>query len=173
MLSSRLLGNLAQMLGYDVKVSEVHGMAQRGGSVVTYIRFGEQVCSPLVEVGEADYIIAFEKLEALRWLPYLKKGGKMIVSAQEILPMPVITGAAKYPDNSQDTLEAAGALLVDAFTIAKECGNEKAVNIVMMGILAKQLTYPKEQWVESIHQTVPQKVLDINLKAFDRGYGLV
>ena len=173
LLASKLLGKLLLNEGYDVKVSEVHGMSQRGGSVVTYVKFGDVVHSPIIDKGEADIILAFECLEAYRALPWLKKGGKMIVNNQMINPMPVITGAAEYP---ADILQKLGAVVdltaVDALALAREAGNAKAVNVVLIGELAKNTEIPYEEWVETIKTTVPAKFLDANLKAFDLGYHL-
>lgn len=173
LLASRILGNVAIGEGYDVKVSEVHGMSQRGGSVVTYVKYGEKVYSPIIDRGEADTILAFELLEAYRALPYLKKGGKMIVNSQKIDPMPVITGAAKYPEEIDKKLQAvADTTIVDALSAAKEAGNMKAVNVVLIGVLAKTTDIAYEKWIETIKTTVPPKFLEINLKAFDIGYNL-
>lgn len=172
LLASRLLGNVIQQNGYDVKVSEVHGMSQRGGSVVTYVKYGKEVYSPVIEKGEADYILAFELLEAARYLPYLKKGGKLIVNTQQIDPMPVITGAAVYPENLLDKLKATGANVidVDAFSTAMEAGNPKAVNVALIGTLAKNSQFTKEQWEQAIKETVPEKFRELNLKAFELAY---
>lgn len=173
LLASRILGNTVINEGYDVKVSEVHGMSQRGGSVVTYVKYGEKVYSPIIDRGEADIILAFEMLEAYRALPYLKKGGKMIVNAQSIDPMPVIIGAMEYPENIKEKLEDKIDLLtVDALKCAKEAGNAKAVNVVLIGVMAKLTDIPYENWVETIKTTVPPKFLDVNLKAFELGYNL-
>ncbi len=171
LLASRILGNTVIGEGYDVKVSEVHGMSQRGGSVVTYVKYGEKVWSPIIDKGEADLILAFEMLEAYRALPYLKVGGKMIANTQEMSPMPVITGAAKYPENIGEKLTAASDVtLVDALTLAKEAGNTKAVNVVLIGLMAKNTEIPYEKWVAAVRATVPPKFLEVNLKAFDLGY---
>lgn len=173
LLASRILGNVAINEGYDVKVSEVHGMSQRGGSVVTYVKYGDKVYSPIIDQGEADTILAFELLEAYRALPYLKKGGKMIVNAQQIDPMPVITGAAKYPEDIAGKLgKAVDTTVVDALSAAKKAGNIKAVNVVLIGVMAKTTDIPYEKWIETIKTTVPPKFLDINLKAFEIGYNL-
>ena len=173
LLASRILGNAVIRKGYDVKVSEVHGMSQRGGSVVTYVKFGDAVHSPIIDKGEADIILAFECLEAYRALPWLKKGGKMIVNNQMINPMPVITGAAEYP---ADVLQKLGAVVdltaVDALALAREAGNAKAVNVVLIGVMAKNTEIPYEEWIETIKTTVPPKFLEVNLKAFDLGYNL-
>ena len=173
LLASRILGNAVIRRGYEVKVSEVHGMSQRGGSVVTYVKFGDAVHSPIIDKGEADIILAFECLEAYRALPWLKKGGKMIVNDQMINPMPVITGAADYP---ADILQKLGAVVdltaVDALSLAYAAGNAKAVNVVLIGVMAKNTEIPYEEWVETIKTTVPPKFLEVNLKAFDLGYHL-
>ena len=171
LLASRILGNTVISKGYDVKVSEVHGMSQRGGSVVTYVKYGDKVFSPIIDEGEADIILAFELLEAYRALPYLKKGGKMIVNGQMIDPMPVIIGAAKYPENIEDKLKnAADTTVIDAAAMARQAGNIKAVNVVLIGLLAKSTDIPYERWIETLKNTVPAKLLDVNLKAFDMGY---
>lgn len=172
LLTSKLLGRLLVSEGYDVKVSEVHGMSQRGGSVVTYVRFGEKVYSPIVERGEADYIISFEKAEAARWLPFLKKGGKMIVNTQQIDPMPVIIGAAEYPENVIEEMIALGVDIdaIDALTPALEAGSAKAVNIVLMGRLARHFDIPREKWTAAIEQSVAPKFVEMNEKAFALGY---
>lgn len=147
-------------------------MSQRGGSVVTYVRAGEKVASPIIEKGEADLILAFEQLEAARWLPYLKKGGKLVVNTQKMDPMPVITGAAVYPEGILEKLLASDAVVtpVDALPLAVEAGSPKAVNVVLMGVLAAQMDIKKEVWLKAIEQTVPQKFIDMNLAAFDAGY---
>lgn len=168
LLASRILGNTVINEGYDVKVSEVHGMSQRGGSVITYVKYGDKVYSPIVDKGEADIILAFELLEAYRALPYLKKGGKIIVNDQKIDPMPVISGLAKYPENITQKLP--DATVVDALSLAKEAGNIKAVNVVLIGVMAKSTDIPYENWVETIKTTVPPKFLEVNLKAFELGY---
>ena len=173
LLASRILGNVAIGEGYDVKVSEVHGMSQRGGSVVTYVKYGEKVYSPIIDRGEADIILAFELLEAYRALPYLKKGGKIIVNSQTIDPMPVITGAVKYPEDISGKLSnMVETTVVDALSAAKEAGNIKAVNVVLIGVLAKSMDIPYEKWIDALKATVPAKFLDVNLKAFELGYSL-
>ena len=172
LLASRVLGKLASSLGYDVKLSEVHGMAQRGGSVVTHVRFGDKVFAPVIDKGGADIILAFEKLEALRWYGYLKKGGKMFVNTQEIPPMPVITGAQQYPADIEKKISDAvpGAVFVDALALAKEAGNAKAVNTVLIGVLAKNMDVDEQAVLDALKATVPEKFLDINLLAFEKGY---
>lgn len=173
LLASRILGNTVINEGYDVKVSEVHGMSQRGGSVVTYVKYGDKVFSPIIDRGEADIILAFEMLEAYRALPYLKKDGQIIVNTQCMDPMPVITGAAQYPEKIEEKIaQKANLKTVDALTLAKEAGTIKAVNVVLIGIMAKSTDIPYEKWVETIKTTVPGKFLDVNLKAFELGYNI-
>ncbi len=146
-------------------------MSQRGGSVVTYVKYGDKVYSPVIEKGEADAVISFELLEAARCLPYLKKGGKLITSTQQIDPMPVITGAAKYPDDLVEKLRAAGAeiVAVDALSLAEQAGTAKASNVVLMGVLAARMDYPEELWQKALEQCVPPKFLELNKKAFELG----
>jgi indolepyruvate ferredoxin oxidoreductase beta subunit len=172
LLASKLLGRLLVDEGYDVKVSEVHGMSQRGGSVVTYVRFGEKVYSPIITEGEADIIISFEKLEAARYAKYLKKDGKIIVNTQQIDPMPVIIGAAEYPEKVLDELAAKGLSLdtMDALSMASEAGSTKAVNIVLMGKAARYFDIPYERWIAAIEKTVAPKFVEMNKKAFDLGF---
>lgn len=172
LLASKLLGRLLVDEGYDVKVSEVHGMSQRGGSVVTYVRFGEKVYSPIVTDGEADIIISFEKLEAARYARFLKKGGKIVVNTQEIDPMPVIIGSATYPENILDELISKGVDVeaLDALSLAEEAGSSKAVNIVLMGRAAKQFDIPYDSWIKAIENTVAPKFIEMNKKAFELGY---
>ena len=172
LLASRLLGNLLTDEGYDVKVSEVHGMSQRGGSVVTYVRYGEKVYSPIVTEGECDFIISFEKLEAARYADCLRKGGKIIVNTQQIDPMPVITGAAAYPDGVLEDLKARGFDVdeIDALTPALEAGSAKAVNIVLMGHFAAHSGISKESWLAALEKTVPARFLEMNRKAFELGF---
>ncbi len=172
LLASKLLGKLLVDEGYDVKVSEVHGMSQRGGSVVTYVRFGDKVYSPVIEEGEADFIISFEKIEAARWVKCLKKGGKIIVNTQQIDPMPVIIGASEYPQNVLEEIKAAGVDVddIDALALAQQAGSPKAVNIVLMGKLAKSFDIPYESWIKAIEGSVAPKFVEMNKKAFELGY---
>ena len=173
LLASRILGNAVIRQGHDVKVSEVHGMSQRGGSVVTYVKYGEKVHSPIIDKGEADIILAFELLEAYRALPWLKKGGKIIINDQKINPMPVITGAASYPADILGKLrKEVDVTALDALSLAKEAGNQKAANVVLIGVMAKNTSIPYEEWVETVRTSVPAKFVDVNLKAFDLGYHL-
>lgn len=175
LLASRVLGNVALKKEYDVKVSEVHGMSQRGGSVVTYVKIGKKIFSPLIEKGEADIILAFEELEAMRWLEYLKKGGKYIINEQKINPMPVIIGKAKYPEGIVGKMkDSLGNIVsIDALDAAKKAGNIKAVNVVLLGVMARSTEIEKDVWIEAVKEVVPQKFLDINLKAFNTGYEAV
>ena len=171
LLASRLLGAALLARGCDVKVSEVHGMSQRGGSVVTYVKYGEDVASPIVDRGEADVVLAFEQLEAARWAPYLKQNGKLIMSIQRLDPMPVITGAAAYPEGITETLQAAGIdlLALDALSMARQAGSVKAVNVVLLGALAKTMDIPPEVWETCIRETVKPAFVEMNLKAFYLG----
>ena len=174
LLASKLLGHLLLGQGYDVKVSEVHGMSQRGGSVVTYVRFGEKVYSPIIDKGQADFIVSFEKLEAARYLEYLKPEGRIVVNTQEIDPMPVITGAASYPENLIGKLEEKGIAVdaMDCLALAEEAGSPKAVNIVLMGRLSKYFdNIPLEKWQAAIEECVPPKFLELNQRAFLLGRG--
>ncbi len=171
LLASRIIGNLMLSLGNDVKMSEVHGMAQRGGSVVTHVKYGQEVSSPLVEKGCADYILAFENLEALRAVHFLGDNGKMIINAQEILPMPVIVGACEYP--TKNLKDDNRVMYIDAQKEAIELGNIKTVNVILIGLLAKQMNIAtKEQWIEILKKTVKPKFVELNIKAFDIGYNL-
>ena len=172
MLASRLLGAAMVSEGFDVKVSEVHGMSQRGGSVVTYVRYGEKVDSPVINEGEADVILAFEQLEAARFLPYLKQGGAIVVNTQKIDPMPVVTGTASYPEGLLDKIQEKGIrlLALDALSLAEEAGSQKAVNVVLIGAMAKKLNSDPDIWIKAIQETVPPKFLEMNLKAFRLGY---
>lgn len=172
LLASKFLGAAAALCGKDVKVSEVHGMSQRGGSVVTCVKIGDKIASPIIDEAEADVILAFEQLEAIRWIPYLKKGGTVITNIQKINPMPVVSGAAKYPENIIEVLEKSDIELVtlDALGIAEECGSTKAVNVVLLGVLASKLTeVPQNVWQESLKNVIPAKLYDINEKAFQKG----
>ena len=174
LLASKLMGKIFIDSGYDVKVSEVHGMSQRGGSVVTYVRAGEKVYSPVIDKGEADVIISFEALESARWLPYLKKDGVIISNTAQIDPMPVIMGNAEYPEDILGKIKEKGVKVVsaDALSLATEAGSAKAVNIVLLGIAAKQLSLDKEECLAAIRATVPQKTIEVNERAFELGYGL-
>ena len=171
LLTSRILGGITVENGYDVKLSEVHGMAQRGGSVVTFVRYGDKVYEPIVEEGQADVLIAFEKLEALRYAHFLKKDGVIIVNDQKIDPMPVVTGVAKYPEGIIEHLsEKYKVISVDAQKEALELGNSRVFNVIILGVAASKMDFEKEQWIEVIKKKVPPKTIDINVKAFERGY---
>ena len=172
LLASKLLGHLLLSQGYDVKVSEVHGMSQRGGSVVTYVRYGDDVYSPVIDRGEADFIVSFELLEAARWLSYLKKDGVIVTNTQQVDPMPVIIGAAAYPEDLVEKMRAAGAKVdaLDCLRLAEEAGSAKAVNIVLLGRLSHYFDLPEEAWMKSIEANVPAKFLEMNKKAFKLGW---
>lgn len=171
LLASKTLGQVLLDAGFDVKVSEVHGMSQRGGSVVTYVRYGKKVCSPIVDKGEADFIVSFELLEAARYTEYLKSGGKIVVNTQMIDPMPVITGAAKYPKNLVQKMCDAGFDVdaLDCLSLAQEAGTPKAVNIVLMGRLSRYMDFPEDAWLKAIEKLVKPQFLDMNKKAFALG----
>ncbi|NLF34861.1 MAG: indolepyruvate oxidoreductase subunit beta [Clostridiales bacterium] len=173
LLASKLLGQLLMEKGLDVKVSEVHGMSQRGGSVVTYVRFGEKVYSPVIDKGEADAIVSFEKLEAARWLSFLKPGGRIIVNTQEIDPMPVIIGAAVYPDRLIEKMEALGVAVdaMDALSLAEQAGSSKAVNMVLMGRLSRYFEFDEQAWLDAMHAIVPSATWEVNDRAFALGRG--
>ena len=162
---------MVQKKGLDVKVAEIHGMSQRGGSVFTQVRYGENVSSPTIPYGEADILLAFEKLEALRWLPYLKEGGILLVNDQRLDPMPVITGAAEYPAAALETIKSKcqNVIVIDGLSEALQAGNIKAVNMVLLGFLSKYLDFDYDVWLEVMHETIPTKLLEVNLKAFEAG----
>ena len=172
LLASRVLGSAMLSQGVDVKVSEVHGMSQRGGSVVTYVRYGDKVYSPIIAQGEADVLLAFEALEAARYLPWLKPEGTVVVNTQQMDPMPVVTGVAEYPKDILGKVREQGVKVValDALGMAEEAGSSKAVNVVLIGAMAKKLDLPKEVWIDTIKEKVPSKFIDMNLKAFELGY---
>lgn len=171
LLASKLLGRLLLTRGYDVKVSEVHGMSQRGGSVVTYVRYGDRVYSPVIDTGEADFIVSFELLEAARWTRFLRPGGKIVTSTQQINPMPVIIGATEYPEQLTEKMQAIG-IDVDAFdalSLAEQAGSSKSVNLVLMGRLSKYFDFTEKEWLNAIEKSVPPKFLELNKKAFALG----
>ena len=171
LLASRILGALAAEMDLPVKVSEVHGMAQRGGNVITHVRIGEGIHSPLVESGGADYLLAFEQLEALRALPYLKPDGTLIVNTQKIPPMSVITGAAAYPEGFPEKLTAAcHTVKMDALALAREAGDARAVNLALLGALSRLTGTDRALWHKAIEASVTEKTLAINLRAFEKGY---
>lgn len=171
LLASKILGHLLLSQGYDVKVSEVHGMSQRGGSVITYVRFGDKVFSPVVDFGEADFIVSFEILETARWLSYLKPDGQIVTNTQQIDPMPVITGAATYPENLVEKMKSKGLKVdaMDCLELAKKAGSQKAVNIVLLGRLSHYFDIPEDAWQKSLEANVPLKFLELNKKAFELG----
>ena len=170
-LASKLLGYLLLEEGYDVKVSEVHGMSQRGGSVVTYVRYGDKVASPVIDEGEADFIVSFELLEAARWLPFLKEDGRIVTNIQQIDPMPVVTGAASYPENLTEKLRSSGAAVdaMDCVALAEEAGTVKAVNLVLLGRLSHYFDFSCDAWQKAIEACVPARFLELNKKAFELG----
>ena len=172
LLTGRIMGSHAMGKGLDVKMSEVHGMAQRGGSVVMQVKYGDKVYSPLVELGEADIIFAFEKLEALRYLPFLKEGGAMIVNIQEIEPMPVVMGMEAYPEGIEEKLKAAcdDICFIDALSIAEKIGNVKVVNMIMIGAYAAYNGDTLEEWETIVENTVPPKTIEMNKEALREGY---
>ncbi len=172
LLASRVLGAIADIQGKDCKLSEVHGMSQRGGSVVTHVRIGDDICAPLVSEGEVDYVLAFEKLEALRWAYYLKDDGAILVNNQEIMPMPVITGAAEYPDSIFSKLaeRCKNTIVVEGLNLAMQAGNSKAVNVVMIGALCALIGIDYEIALEAVQRCVPKKLLEVNEKALKLGY---
>ena len=169
LLASKILGRLALSENCGVKVSEVHGMSQRGGSVITHVRVGDEVYSPIVTSGEADYLLSFEQLEAARAASFLKEGGVAIVNTQVIWPMPVITGAMQYPEDALSLIGERTIESADALAIAVECGSQKALNLVLLGMLSRHLPFAEEAWKEAIAACVPPKTLATNLAAFERG----
>lgn len=171
LLASKTLGQVLLDAGFDVKVSEVHGMSQRGGSVVTYVRYGDKVYSPIIDKGEADFIVSFELLEAARYMEYLKPDGHIVVNTQQIDPMPVITGAAQYPENLVEKMKASGCKVdaLDCLALAEEAGTAKSVNIVLMGLLSKYMEFPEEAWLKAIEKLVKPQFLEMNKKAFALG----
>ncbi len=175
LLTSRILGDVAVSSGLDVKVSEVHGMSQRGGSVVTYVKMGEKVYSPVIEKNEADILLCFEQLEALRWIDYAKKEASVIINTQKIDPMPVIIGRAKYPEGILEKIKAdyPHVTTVPALELAKACGNIKAVNVVMIGVMAKRTDIDRDVWIKAIEKTVKPQFVELNTKAFMAGYDYI
>lgn len=174
LLTSRVLGGVIEESGYDVKLSEVHGMAQRGGSVVTFVRYGDKVYEPIVEEGRADILIAFERLEALRYAHFLKEDGILILNDQRIDPMPVVTQQEEYPENIVENLrdESINLIAFDAMSEALELGNSRVFNVVVLGVLASHMDLDLDLWRRVIANTVPEKTIDINLEAFERGIEL-
>ena len=171
LLTSRILGGITVDAGYDVKLSEVHGMAQRGGSVVTFVRYGEKVAEPIVEEGQADLLISFEMLEAKRYAHFLKKDGVLVVNEQRIDPITVVTGAATYPEGIVEELEKEYSVLkINAMDEALKLGNSKVFNIIVLGMAAKHMDFSKEDWVKVIEKTVPPKTVEMNKKAFLLGF---
>lgn len=171
LLTSRIIGKTALQAGYDVKLSEVHGMAQRGGSVVTYVRYGNAVNEPTVEEGDVDVILSFERLEAMRYAHFLKKGGVLVVNDCRIDPMTVTIGAAEYPENILEELQKQYTVYaINGDKIAQELGNSKVLNSVVLGLAAQHMEFSKEQWLDVLSSTVPPKTVAINTAAFEAGY---
>lgn len=171
LLTSRILGGIMVDAGYEVKLSEVHGMAQRGGSVVTFVRYGDTVAEPIVEEGQADVLIAFERLEALRYAHFLKKDGVLIVNDQRIDPITVVTGAAQYPEQILENLRKEYTVYsINAQKKALELGNPRVFNIIVLGMAARHMDFDREEWLKVIEKTVPPKTVEINKKAFLLGY---
>lgn len=175
LLASRIIGSALISQGFDVKMSEVHGMAQRGGSVVTYVKYGSKVFSPIVEKAGADVILAFEELEAARWISYLKPSGTIISNKQKVNPMPVIIGAAKYPQKLTEKIDnmVENSISLDALTLAKKAGTYKAVNVVLIGVMAAVMKEDKNLWLKALENTVPARFLEMNKMAFELGYTAV
>ena len=171
-MASNILGNVAKKKSYDVKIAEIHGMSQRGGCVETYVKYGEKIYSPLIEKGEADIIIGLEQLEVLRWIDYIKKDGKIISSEQRIDPLTVVSGSDVYPENIVEKITDynRNVISIDAIKIAKDSGNVKCANTVLIGIVAKLINIEKEIWIETIKEVIPKKFQKYNLKAFELGY---
>ena len=171
LLTSRIIGKTALAAGYDVKISEVHGMAQRGGSVVTFVRYGEKVSEPIVEEGCADVLLAFERLEALRYAHFLKKEGVLVVNDCRIDPMTVTIGAAEYPENILEDLKKQHTVYaINGDEVALSLGNSKVLNSVVLGLAAKYMEFSKEAWLKVLGETVPPKTVAINSAAFVAGY---
>ncbi len=171
LLTSRILGGIIMDAGYDVKLSEVHGMAQRGGSVVTFVRYGDKVAEPIVEEGQVDVLIAFERLEALRYAHFLKEDGVVIVNDWRIDPITVVTGAAEYPENIIENLSKNHKVYsMNAMEEAVKLGNTKTFNVIILGLAAKYMDFSEEAWLSIIEKTVPPKTIEMNKKAFLLGY---
>jgi len=175
LLASRVIGTAFLNSGYDVKVSEVHGMSQRGGAVVTYVRAGEKVYSPLLNQGEVTHLLAFEQLEAARWISFLAKDGAVVVNTQKMDPITVVTGAAQYPEGVIEELQRVCTKLhvIDALELAMQAGSVKAVNVVLIGLIAAETDIAKEVWLDAVRSNVPAKFLELNVKAFELGYQVV
>lgn len=171
LLASRVLGKYALDMNLDCKLSEVHGMSQRGGSVITFVRIGEKINSPIIDTGSADVILAFEKLEALRYAHYLKKDGFILYSTQEIMPMPVLIGAAEYPSDIESKLPT-NRHAIDALTLAEKAGNSKAANSVILGAFTRIMGLDKEKMLSALLACIPAKLTEINVKAFELGFNM-
>lgn len=168
LLTSRIIAQVAVQMGFDVKVSEIHGMAQRGGSVVSQVRYGKKVYSPIIKKGDADIILAFEKIEAARWLDYLKPDGMVIINNERVNPLPVMSGKEKYPDEIHEKIArlVSQTVVIDATAIAAQCGNYRAANVVLVGVLSAAIGIPAAEVEKAIGAIVPAKARQVNLKAF-------
>lgn len=176
LLASNLIAECSMEAGFDVKKSEIHGMAQRGGSVVSHVRFGENIASPIIRKGEADIILSFEELEAIRWAEFLKPKGLIITNSQKILPMSVSAGDETYPENIAEIFmnSSIQSIFVDAIGKATELGNQKCLNVVLLGVLAKKLSMiDSKLWAEMIRKKLPPKLQELNIKAFEAGWNLI
>lgn len=173
LLAGDIIAETAINCGHDAKKSEVHGMAQRGGSVVSHVRFGDKINSPLIREGEADVILSFEEMETARYLQFLKPEGSVIINQQRVTPMTVATGAAEYPSDIVDKIKShiSATILCNGMELSEQAGSAKTINIVLVGALAKQLAIPKETWISTISGRVPPKTVEMNKKAFELGYG--
>ncbi len=174
-LASKVIGSVALQNSFDIKMSEVHGMSQRGGSVVTSVKLGEKVHAPIIDRGEADIILAFEQLEALRWIEHLQPGGKMVVNTQKIEPVPVIIGDAEYTENVLEMLKEnlQDVVVINALEKALQAGSKKVVNVVMLGVMASFLPFDRADWLQAVKENVPRDYLNKNTAAFDSGFNYV
>lgn len=174
-LASEIMSEFFKRQGYDVKKSEVHGMAQRGGIVSSHVRIGKKVFSPMIEKGNADIMLSFEKMEALRWLYYVKKDGIIVSSNVKMVPPIVSTGAFEYPEDVEERVlkERPDAKILDIVSALKELGNDKVTNVIMIGALSTMFDFEPEKWLEVIKEAVPKKVVDVNIKAFQKGRELM
>jgi indolepyruvate ferredoxin oxidoreductase, beta subunit len=168
-LASEVLAEVAIKAGLDVKKSDVHGMAQRGGSVVSFVRIANKVASPLIRIGEADMLISFERLESLRWIGYLKSGSQIVLNDQIIIPPSVASGNDSYPDDIENQFDGYKLLKIDGLQLATDAGNSRAVNSVLLGVLSNAFDYKAEIWMDEIKKKLPEKLHSINTKAFEMG----
>lgn len=173
LLAGDIIAETAMACGHDAKKSEVHGMAQRGGSVVSHVRYGDKVFSPLVQEGQADVILSFEEMETARYLHFLKKEGTVIINRQQVVPMPVATGKAEYPEDIVVRIKSqvTNTVLCDGLRLSEQAGSPKTINMVLLGALSKKLELPTDKWLEVIARRVPPKTVDMNKRAFELGRG--